>query len=195
VVSPINGVVTAKRVEPGNMASPGMPLIVIDDDSGFRAEASFDESMLAEVKPGNKVKVEVPSLNARIEGTVVEVLPAIDPGSRTFIAKINIQAKGLRSGQYAKVLVSSGTRSALTMPTSALVERGQLLGVYAVGDDNVITYRLVKTGRNYGTEVEVVSGLRPGDRVIVSGTSRAADGALLVQEPGTGAPATAERRK
>lgn len=179
ILSPVSGVVVERRVDPGSMAVPGMPLLTIEDSSSYRIEAALDEKFVGLVKTGMKVMVTIGSLGKEIEGTVSEVVPAVDPATRTFPVKVLIKAEGVRSGLFGRVRVPAGKRSALLVPGDAIVRRGQLAGVYVVDSSSMVTYRLVRTGISHGQEVELISGLNPGETVIVEGVGRAVDGGVL----------------
>ncbi len=187
VVSPVAGVVTEKKTDLGSTVVPGMQLFAVEDTSGYRVEANFDEKNAAAVKPGTVAKVTIASLNRDLDGTVTEVVPSVDPATRSFLVKIAVKSDGLRNGAYAKVAIPAGKRPALLVSKQAVVERGQLTGLYLVDANGLITYRLIRTGRSYGDRIEVLTGLNPGDTVIVEGVDRAVDGGMLVP-PGNGTP-------
>ena len=178
VVAPFSGVVSGKKIEEGSMASPGMPLIVIEDDSSFVLEASFDGRFASLVKPGMTLSASVDNGKA-YQARVTEVVPSMDAATRTFLVKASIKGEGLRSGLYANVSISVGQRPVLTVPFASIVEKGQLTGVYTVDENGVVSDSLVRTGRAYGGDVEVTTGLRPGERVITKGAEKAFDGGLI----------------
>ncbi|MBI5587346.1 MAG: efflux RND transporter periplasmic adaptor subunit [Deltaproteobacteria bacterium] len=179
VTSPVDGVVSEKKTEVGNMANPGMPLMVIEDTSSFILEANADERLSDRIKKGMTVGVTIDSLGRTIEGKVMEAVPSVSPASRTFLVKIALMGDGLKSGQYGKVSFPAVKKTALLLPLSAIDAKGQLTGVYAVDDKGVVTYRLVRTGESYDNNVEILSGLNPGERVIVEGIDKAVDGGLI----------------
>jgi RND family efflux transporter MFP subunit len=162
------------------MAVPGAPLMTVEDNSSYQVDINVDEKLAGRIKPGMGADVLVDSMNAQIRGVVTEVVPSVDPMSRSFLVKIALKAEGLRNGFYGKVSIPVGKKEALLVPKEAIVERGQLTGVYVVGGDSVMTYRLVKTGREYGERVEILSGLSPDEKVIVKGVGKAVDGGLAV---------------
>jgi RND family efflux transporter MFP subunit len=180
VTSPIDGIVTAKMINVGSMASPGVPLLHLEDRESRLVQAGFEERMLDVVREGMEVKVRVPSNAVETMGKIVEVIPTVDPRTRTFLVKIQVPGLDLRSGQYGTVRFESGVRDLLLVPAAAVVSRGQLTGVFLVDSDNNVIYRLIRTGRPYGEMLEVLSGLSIGDRIIVSNLDRAVDGGVLV---------------
>ncbi|MHB8883300.1 MAG: efflux RND transporter periplasmic adaptor subunit [Thermodesulfovibrionales bacterium] len=178
VRSPVSGIVTEKKAEPGSMAVPGMPLVTVEDNSSYRLEVHVDEKISGRLRTGMKVSVFIDSLGREITGTISDVVQSVDPASRTFLVKVALQAEGLRSGFYARVGIPVGTKEVLSVPKGAVVEKGQLTGVYTVDAASVIKYRLVRTGRTYGDRVEILAGLNPGDRIIVAGIDKAVDGGI-----------------
>ncbi len=180
IVAPFAGSITERRAEQGNMAVPGMPLFTLEDTSGYRIDAYLDERYVGTVKRGMQAVITIGSLQREVPGTVSEVVPSVDPSTRTFLVKIAVSNEGLRNGSYAKVSIAAGKRDRLLVPGKAVVERGQLSGLYTVGSDSIITYRLVRKGRTYGDKVEILSGVNPGERIIVEGVEQAVDGGVLV---------------
>jgi RND family efflux transporter MFP subunit len=179
VRAPFAGVVTGKKIDAGSMAMPGMQLFTVEDTSAFLVEAAVDEKLSSRIKAGTPVELVIAALNQTAKGKVSEIVPAIDPMSRTFIVKVAVSGAGLKTGIYAKVMIPIGTRDALTVPVSSIVEKGQLSGVYAVDAKGIIAYRLVRTGKHFGSNLEILSGLNPGDKIIVSGADKAIDGGMI----------------
>ncbi|MFN3478815.1 MAG: efflux RND transporter periplasmic adaptor subunit [Thermodesulfovibrionales bacterium] len=179
VTSPITGVVVEKRVDKGNMAVPGAPLLTVEDTSSYRIDVNVDERFSGIIKRGMTVDVMIDSIGLQTKAKVSEVVPAIDPMSRTFLVKINLKASGLRSGLYAKVRIPVGGRETILIPAKAVVEKGQLTGVYTVDDKGIISFRPVRTGKNYGENIEVLSGLNQGEKVVTEGIERVIDGGMI----------------
>ncbi|HQI81548.1 MAG TPA: efflux RND transporter periplasmic adaptor subunit [Deltaproteobacteria bacterium] len=182
IVAPAPGVVTAKHIDVGSMANPGMPLLTIEGLGDAYVEMHADESLSGRIRPGMAVKVVVDALDKTLEGSIREVLPDIDPATRTFRVKIDTREKDLRTGLFVRVLVPVGSRDILAVPAAAVVRKGQLSGVYVVTDKGVVTYRLIKEGPATPAGIEVLSGLKPGDRVITSGMERAVDGGVVAED-------------
>jgi RND family efflux transporter MFP subunit len=180
IKSPVNGIVTDKKAEIGSMAVPGTPLLSVEDNSAYRIEINVDEKMSGRFKPGMEASVFIDSLNKEVKATISDVVQSVDPVSRTFIVKITLKAEGLRSGLYARVAIPVGKKDVVVVPKNSVIEKGQLTGVYTVDASNVIKYRLVRPGKIYGDKVEILSGLNPKDRIIISGLEKAIDGGVLV---------------
>jgi len=180
IKSPINGTVTGKFIDPGTMAMPGMRLLTIEDTAKYRLEAEIDESLAGRISPGLDAEVEIKAINTQLQGRVTKIVPAVDPRSRTFKIFITLpQHKHLRSGLFARVRIPVGEQEIILVPAEALVRRGQLTGVYTVDSNSIITYRLVRSGKNYNDRIEILSGLKPGDVIISGKISGIADGAVM----------------
>jgi RND family efflux transporter MFP subunit len=179
IKAPVSGVVTGKKAEVGDMALPGEVLLRVEDNSSYTLEVNIDERMAGKLEPGLPLSAIIDALGLKIKGSVAEVNPAVDPGTRTFLVKIALNGNSLRTGQYASVLIPSGKKEAILVPHNAVVDKGQLEGVYTVNDKGVATYRLVRTGREYNGALEVLSGLRDGDVVITEGAHKAVDGGVV----------------
>ena len=179
IVSPSSGVVTEKKIDVGSMAVPGLPLLVVEDQSAFKLEINVDESLSSAVVLGMPVEIAIDAIGLATRGQVREVVPAVDPGARTFVVKVGVAGQGLRSGMYARVRIPIGERQAILVPGEAVVNRGQLTGVYKVSPDGIIALTMVRVGKRHDSNVEVLSGLKPGERIIVGGVSKAVDGGRL----------------
>ena len=167
--APFDGVVTEKHVDPGTMASPGMPLLRVEDTRGFKLSVRVDESRVGAVTPGTAVPVVV--AERILTGSVGEVSRAVDSDARAFLVDIDLPATaGLRSGEYGRARFKAGTRRALTVPAEAIVRRGQVSSVFVVAD-GVARLRLIHVA---GTEV--LAGLANGERVIVAPSPDVVDG-------------------
>jgi len=183
IVSPVDGVVTAKFIDPGTMAMPGMQLLTIEDTSRYRLEAEIDESLAGQIRPGMDVEVEISALQEKLPGRVTETVPAVDPHSRTFKVFIALPGKeNLHSGLYARIRIPVGEREIVMVPAESVVSKGQLTGIYVVNDDRIITYRLIRLGKGYGENIEVLSGLKAGEIIITDNVSQVEDGAILQAE-------------
>jgi multidrug efflux pump subunit AcrA (membrane-fusion protein) len=171
ITAPFDGTVTEKMVEPGNMASPGMPLLRLEDTRGFRLEVRVDESRIAQARNGDSVPVFLGTATSSIGGTVVEVSRAVDADARAFLVKIALpNVAGLRSGEFGKARFGGTPRRALTIPSSAIVRHGQITSVFVV-DHGVARVRLVDL-----SESEVLAGLTESEMVILAPPTGMADG-------------------
>lgn len=184
ITAPATGVVVERRAEPGDLAMPGQPLLVLDDPRTYRLEAEVGESVVDRVRMGRTVPVFVDALGRSLPGRVAEIIPAADPASRTVTVKLDLPATpGLRSGLYGRAQFPTGERQALLVPLAAVATRGQLTGVYVVDAHDTARLRLVTLGERQVDRVEALSGLAAGERIVVAGVERVTDGAPLVVAP------------
>jgi len=163
VRAPIDGIVSARFVDPGAQAAPGMPLLTVEDDRAARVDTSAPEDLA--VREGDAVTIE--AAGRRIGARVTRVVSALDPAARSALVKIDLPpGAGLRSGTFANVLFTSGARRAISIPAAALQQRGALAGVFVVGRDGIARLRLVTAGDGAGDRVEILSGLDAGETIV-----------------------------
>jgi len=183
LAAPFSGVVITRTVEPGNLATPGTPLLTIEQDGVYRLEASVDESKLASVRVGQVVEAVIaaaPEDNHRkVNARVSEIVPSVDSASRTYVVKLDLPATpGLRTGMFGRAIFPLGAQKVAAIPLAALMERGQLQSVFVV-EDSVAHTRLVTTGRRTSDAVEVLSGLNAGEKVVLPVPVGLQDGARV----------------
>lgn len=189
LISPIDGIVADKSVNPGDFATPGLAagrdvtegpvLVTLYDPDSMWIEARIPERFAREVEPGRPARVTIGAAGLTIEAEFVEVVPVVDQTTRSFIARIDLpSANGLKLGMLGRVYFASGSRSTIIVPSSALLKRGQLDIVFI---DNVGTaeLRLVRTGRQERGGIEVLSGLTAGERIVLNPTESLRDGDRL----------------
>jgi HlyD family secretion protein len=176
LTAPFDGIVTERSAEPGSMATPGSPLLTLEDPTPYRLEATLDESRAAHVSRGDEVKVRLDTEPTSISGRVVEIA-RVDPSSHSFRVKIDLPAGfAVRSGQFGRASFSGPARRAVTIPSLALVRRGQLTFVFVAETDHRVRLRAVSTGDAAGDRTEVLAGLREGERVVTSPAASLSDG-------------------
>ena len=178
--APFDALVAERHVDPGAMATPGTPLLTLEDAIAFRLEVRFDEARAGQIAVGQAAQVSVGETtegsDAWSEGRVVEVA-RLDAASHGFVVKIELPAAAhVRSGQFGRARFSGPTRRTLTVPSAAVLRRGQLTFVFAVDRDDVARLRPISTGAAADGRVEVLAGLRDGDRIVVDPPASLADG-------------------
>jgi len=184
IVAPADGVVARKMVEEGDMASPGQPLLVLEQTGLIKAVAHLGEKDITAVKVGDMVDVAVSSVEGAVfHVPLTKVIPTANPGSRTYdIEALLDNAEGrLHSGMFARMTLRMGTRTAVTAPSAAIIRRGQLTGVWVVGDDDRAHLRWVRLGRNRDDSVEVLAGLDGNETVVLSSRLPLAEGDKVVK--------------
>lgn len=183
ITAPFTGVITRKLADVGDLASPGRALLEIEDPRGLRVEADIPESLINRIQAGAKLTIRMASGTETTEGVVSEIAPAADSSTRTFLVKLDLpEPSGWRGGQFARVVVPLAESKTLRVPAAAVLQRGQMELVF-VADGAHARLRLVKTGRRLGDEVEIVSGIVPGERVITEGAAQLRDGDAIEVKP------------
>jgi RND family efflux transporter MFP subunit len=166
--APFDGVITEKKADTGTLAAPGMPIFTLEDVRRYRLEATVNETDLSGVKMSQPVPVLVDALgDSELKGKVAQIVPAADPGSRSFLVKIDLPADPrLRSGLFGRAQFPRGQRNSLLIPRTAVVDRGQLQGVFVLDQNKIAALRYVTVGRRSGDNVEVLAGLQPGESLV-----------------------------
>jgi RND family efflux transporter MFP subunit len=183
IAAPFAGVVTAKSVDPGNLAAPGAPLLTLEQEGSFRLEVEVDESKLPVVRVGRTAQVTIDALDRCFDGRVSEVVPAVDAASRAYTVKIDLpNVPEMRSGLFGKAAFTLGDHQTLAIPAAALQQRGQLQSVF-VADNGTARTRLITVGERHREALEVLSGLTAGERVVVAPPPTLADGARIEVRP------------
>lgn len=176
ITAPFAGIVTERKVEPGVLASPGTPLLTIEQTGAYRLEAAVEESRIRFVKPGQTVAVTLDALGSEINGRVAEIVPAVDAASRTFLAKIDLPAlPNLRSGLFGRARFAGASRPALVVPAGAVIIEGQVQSVATV-ENGIARRRLVTTGLRKDDRIEILTGLSEGERIVFPNPREVPDG-------------------
>lgn len=187
ITAPFSGAVTNTFVKEGDMANPGMPLVSIEGASRLQVTAMVSENDIAAIKKGMAVKVLVKSSNESLSGKVSEVsLSAKNTGGQ-YLVKINLDKtdSSVLSGMFVNVqfpvanAIQTKTNEKVLVPKSALVQQGQLTGIYTIGTGNIAILRWLRIGKNFGNQVEVLSGLSANEQYIVSADGKLYNGALV----------------
>lgn len=167
--SPVAGRVIDRLAEPGDTAAPGAPLLRIYDPGAMRLEAPVREGLATRLTSGQPLRVRVEAIDLTIEGEIDEIVPAAEPGARTFLVKVRLpRDPRLYSGMFGRIAVPAGERVRLVLPSEAVERIGQLEYVTVVGDDGEPARRLVTTGPPAGEDgVEILSGVSAGEVVLV----------------------------
>ena len=167
--APGDGQVAKRHVDPGDIARPGRPLLELHTDTGLRLEARVPESRLAPLRLGGSYPVHLPATNTHVSGTIEEILPAADPRTRSFTVKIALpQNPQIHAGMYGRLEFEYGSREAIMVPRRALREIGQL-DMLRIRDGGAWRDIAVTRGQTRGGQIEILSGIAPGERVALFG--------------------------
>lgn len=183
ITAPANGVVTRKFASAGDLAMPGKPLLEIETRSTLRLEADVPEALIGKVSLGKTMRVLIPATSQSMDGTVREIAPSAEAVSRTFTVKLDLPpTDGLRSGQFGRVTVPTGSAQRLLIPTSAIRKHGQMETVF-VANSGSASLRLVRSGRASGNRTEILAGLDDGESIIVTAQTSLGDGQPISSQP------------
>ena len=158
ITAPSDGIVARKMIEEGDMANPGMPLLILEQANLIKAVAHLGEKDVNAVKAGQEVQVTVSSLkNAVYNVPLDRVIPTANPGSRTYDIEATLDNSDgrLRSGMFARMRVPVGTRQAVMVPAKAVIRRGQLTGVWIVDENSTAHLRWVRLGHERDGKAEI----------------------------------------
>ncbi len=187
IKAPYDGVIAAKYVQVGDIASPGRPLLAVEQSGRFKVAATLPESEISSIKQGDTVQVNIPAVKAGgMQALVTEVSASGSPQSRQFQVEFRLiqtaGIEGLRSGMFAEVLIRDNSSAIIAIPLEALVTRGQLTGVYTLSSQDEALLRWIRIGSATGNMVEVLSGLQEGERYVADGSAIARDGIKVVSQ-------------
>jgi len=174
-------------IEKGDLISPMQAIFKIENNKQFKIKSQLPESLLANTSIGDKVTIEIPSISKEFIGTIDEIDKSSGMGSRQygFTAILENPKKiPLFSDMYATVSLKKETKKETTVansqgvfiPVSALIKRGQLTGIFTPSNQNTAILRWVKTGKQEGNQIEIVSGLNKDEKIIVEHEGRLKDG-------------------
>ena len=171
VASPIDGVVTERRIEAGDLANPGMLLLAVYDPARMRLEAPVPVRLVEHLELNQAVEVSLERPARVFKGAVSEIVSEVDPASRTQLVKVHLDgvANDVLPGVFGRLWVNTGEREAILVPADAVRRDGQLALVQVVRGDRVVR-RLVTIGPVQGDSVEILSGLAAGDVILVPST-------------------------
>lgn len=174
--SPINGVVSARNYDRGDLYAMAQPIFTVQQISPVKILVPVSESDYTRVRKGDKVSLTADALPGKeFTGSVIRLYPTMDEATHTFSVEVSVanNAKLLRPGMYARVKVNFGDTFNVVVPDEAVVKQqgsGQR-SVYVVGEDNVVTLNIVTLGRHYDGKYEILSGLNGGEKVVTKGQS------------------------
>jgi RND family efflux transporter MFP subunit len=183
VRAPFAGVITAKLVNVGEAALPGRPLLILESRAASRFEAQVPETASAELAVGQPLPVRIDGLGRELQGRIAEIHPSSDDATRARLVKIDLpDTPGLRSGQFGRVLLATGRAVTVTVPSGAVVRRGQLETVFVV-ESGTARLRLVRCGREVDGRTPISSGLSGGENVALVGAAELVDGQRVQVSP------------
>lgn len=179
--SPINGVVTARNYDKGDMYSMSQPIYTVEQIAPVKLLVGISESDYSKVKKGNEVKITVDAFPGKVfAGKINRIYPTINESTHTFNVEVIVPNRDnvLRPGMYARVTVQFGVNNSVVVPDTAIVKQtgsGERF-VYILNADGTVTYQNVKLGRRIDSMYEILSGIKDGAKVVTEGQVRLKDG-------------------
>ena len=183
--SPINGVVSARNYDVGDMYAMSMPLFTVEQIVPVKLLIGVSETDYSKVKKGDSVTVTADAIPGKtFYGKISRIYPTVDPATRTFTVEVKIDNtyKTLRPGMFARATINFGSNNNVVIPDVAVIKQqgsGERF-VYVLNEDNTVTYKKVVLGRRMGAEYEVLEGLQDGDRIVIGGQIRLKDGVKVI---------------
>jgi RND family efflux transporter MFP subunit len=189
VVAPFSGVVTQKLADEGSLANPGMPIVTIEQGGSLQVTAMVPETEIALLKVGDVANVNVDAANKQFQSKLIQINPSSQFTGGQYIIKLSIplsDASKLMAGMYAQIKIQtkavvfkSDSSNTVMIPTTALVYRDQLVGVYTISAQNTAMLRWLRIGKTEGDKVEVLSGLSKNEVYIIKAEGNLYNGAKV----------------
>lgn len=188
LTAPFSGIVTQKLADAGSMASPGMPLLTIEQVGSYQVSASVPENVISQIHPGENAVLTISALNKTINGKIDQINQSSQFSGGQYIIKISIadgDKKDLYAGMYVNVSIpvkqaivdSDSVNSGVMVNTSSIENKDQLTGLYTISSNSTALLRWVRLDKKYGDKVEVLSGLQKNEQYIVSADGNLYNGA------------------
>lgn len=169
IYAPYEGRITDKLMDKGETASPGRPILKMYNPQRLRLEAAVPESLNRFIKVGDPLIVRIDAHQCQTDGVVEEIVPSADIGSRTFITKVSVPCQlGMYEGMFGRIIIPIGKRKTFLIPSTSVYNVGQLEMVKVITPENHIEKRVVKTGKSYDKEIEILSGLKNNEKIVLN---------------------------
>lgn len=166
--SPVSGVVVDKHRQAGDIATPGAPILTIENPDNIVLRTFIREDHLRHVQNGDEVTISVDAVGLKTRGVITRLVPSGDPGTHSYLVKATLnRLDAARSGMFARAEFTIGAKWGILIPAAAVVTRADLPGVYLVDDEGIAHFRMLRTGRRFDDRVEILSGLEGGERIVV----------------------------
>lgn len=166
------------------MAQPGMPLLEIQGDHNFELWTSVNAALISKYVIGDSVLVDIHGSDKKWNALITEMGVSSKNTAGQYRLKVSLLGEqyGLLSGMYASIYFKSkelSSTEALYLPKEAIVEKGQLKGVYVLSEQNTVMLRWLRLGRETDTEVEILSGISENETYVLNATAKLYNGAAV----------------
>jgi multidrug efflux system membrane fusion protein len=187
VRSPFDGLVVAKRADKGQLASPGVPVLILENPNHLQVQLQVPEQAFVHLTLGQEIPIRFEGADFRMHrmtGPVERLVAAADPVTHTHLVKIGLPLRSRSfSGEYALVDVPLGEQEGIVVPSGAVHTRAGITGVFVVDAADRARFRMVTPGQQMNGGQVILSGLFPGDRIIVSAQGPLANGVKIRVQP------------
>ena len=192
LTAPFTGVVTQRLMDEGSLATPGTPILTIEQDGLLRVNATIAESDISRIRTGDPAALEVKSTGDRATGSITEISVSSIASGGQYQVRISLppgMQKNVYAGMYVNVFIplkmppaDSSRSGSVLVPQSALVKQDQLTGIYTIGNGNTALLRWIRTGKRSGDKVEVLSGLSADEPFILTAAGKLYNGAPVQEK-------------
>ena len=181
ITSPVSGIVVERSKQPGDLATPGAPLITIESRNQLLFETYISEYQVQQVAPGMDAKVTIDAVeNKEFRATVLRIIPSGDPITRRYLVKLSLaHGTDLLPGMFGRASLAFTEESIYVLPNDAIVERGGLRGTFVVTPDNIARFRWLRFGREWPSRVEVTAGLDEDTTYVLKAPNKLRDGDIV----------------
>lgn len=182
LTAPFDGVVIERNIDPGSMATPGAPLLVIENPAALQLDVRIDAARATFVTLGQTVQVHIDTDADSAPGHAGRVteIANIDAGTHSFGVKIDLaDSAGWRSGLYGRARFAGAPRKTVVIPAAAVIRRGQLSFVFVASADAHARLRAVSLGESGANGIEILDGLSAGESVLINPPATLTDGTKI----------------
>jgi len=189
LTAPFSGKVIQKLANEGSLASPGTPILTIEQIGSYQVNATVPENLINQIHLGDQAIVDIQSANKILKGTITQINSSSEFSGGQYIIKISLpqdSKKELRSGMYANISIDKkkidhGNNSihSVLVPVSSIIHKEELDGIYTLGNNKTALLRWVRLGKTYGDQIEILSGLEKSESFIVHANGKLYDGAPI----------------
>lgn len=183
VKAPFDGVIVEKLADAGDLAAPGHPIVMIENLSSLSVQTEAAEDLFAVLRPGDEAEIRMDGQAEPLVGTIYTLVSSANAKTRTHTVKLSLpEINNVNSGTFARVSFKRGERQTILVPSSALVVRSGIEGVFVIQDGRAY-FRMVRSGQKLNDQVEIQAGLNLGDEIVTSGQMSLLNGDYVTQAP------------
>lgn len=181
ILAPFSGVITSSKAKEGTLVHPGQPIISVENQEAFEVMAAIPENQITSIDKAQEVDLYVKSIQKTYKGKITELSTSAKNSGGQYLVKIQLQNadKDIRSGMFVNASISAFSKKTthkVEVPTSAIIQKGQLKGIYTISQSGTAILRWLRLGEENKGQVEVLSGLSEGEQFIVSAEGKLFNG-------------------